>query len=187
MQTEVKINRQHTQVVTAPRDGIVLGLASSGSSSMLKEGDKIATFVPITENIATELYVNPNDIPLLHPGRKVRLQFEGWPAMQFSGWPSIAIGTFGGVVSFVDPSVSPNGKFRIIVIEDRDDKVAWPNSKYLRQGAKVIAYVTLNKVSLGYELWRKINNFPPKLDAPLDISSFHYHDNSEKQSYEKKV
>ena len=49
-----------------------------------------------------ELWARGNDAPLITPGRKVRLQFEGWPAVQFAGWPSVAVGTFGGIVGVVD-------------------------------------------------------------------------------------
>ena len=46
--------------------------------------------------IGNECPGGSNDMPMLQTGRRVRLQFEGWPALQFSGWPSIAVGTFGG-------------------------------------------------------------------------------------------
>ena len=49
------------------------------------------------------------DAPLIEPGRKVRLQFEGWPAVQFVGWPSVAVGTFGGKVNRVFPTDDGKG------------------------------------------------------------------------------
>ncbi len=132
---------------------------------VVKSGDKLATFAPNLSDPAIEIYVSGNDIPLIMEGRKVRLQFEGWPIIQFSGWPSIAIGTFGGVVSSVDSSISENGKFRVIVKKDKNEK--WPDERFLRHGAKAQAWILLNNVSLGYEFWRQLNSFPPSFDNEL--------------------
>jgi len=157
---ETKLSRQHTQLVRAPQDGIVVNTLAGDSSTLVKEGDVITTFVPTNNKIAVELYVNGLDLPLIQPGREVRLQFEGWPIIQFSGWPSVAIGTFTGVVSVVDPSISPNGKFRILVTEKKGHQ--WPDRHYLRFGAQAHGWVLMNEVSLGYELWRQMNGFPPQ-------------------------
>jgi multidrug efflux pump subunit AcrA (membrane-fusion protein) len=157
---ETKLSRQQSQIVLAPRDGIILKIFAESNGAIVKVGDRLATFAPILKDPAVELYVNGNDIPLIYKGRKVRLQFEGWPAIQFSGWPSISTGTFGGIVASVDPSISENGKFRIIV--KRDSGEIWPDNRFLRHGAKVYGWVLLNQVKLGYEVWRQINSFPPE-------------------------
>ncbi len=159
---EVKLSRQQNQLITAPRDGTILRVLHGSGSVFIKEGDTLAVFVPQTSQPAAEIYVSGNDLPLVSPGRKVRLQFEGWPAIQFSGWPSLAVGTFGGVVSVVDPSVSRNGKFRVIVTpEQRED---WPEAIFLRQGTRVYGWILLSTVKLGYELWRQFNGFPLSLN-----------------------
>ena len=121
--------------------------------------------VPITEDRAVSLYVDGNDAALIQPGRAVRLQFEGWPAVQFSGWPSVAVGTFGGRVAFVDPSDDGRGDFRIVVVPDPEDG-PWPAASYLRQGVLAKGWILLNQVRLGFELWRQFNGFPPTTDAP---------------------
>jgi hypothetical protein len=82
--------------------------------------------------------------------------------VQFTGWPSKAVGTFGGIVASVDQAVSENGKFRVIIVPDPDDD-AWPGQRYLRYGARANGWVILEEVSVGYEMWRKINSFPPKI------------------------
>ena len=165
-EASIKLSRQESQLITAPSDGVILKVLASDNSTTVKVGDKIATFAPNLSNnlseIAVEIYINGNDIPLIYPGRKVRIQFEGWPAIQFSGWPEVAVGTFGGIVSSVDSAISENGKFRVIVIKDPKEK--WPDTNYLRHGAKVYGWVLLNKVKLGYEVWRQINGFPPDFD-----------------------
>lgn len=161
-ESETKLSRQENQIIYAPKDGVILKVLSGNSATVVKAGEKIATFAPDLLDPAIELYVSSNDIPLIYPGRKVRLQFEGWPAVQFSGWPSLAVGTFGGVVSAVDSSISENGKFRIIVKKDEGEY--WPDQKFLRHGTKSYGWVLLNNVQLGYEVWRKINGFPPEFD-----------------------
>lgn len=159
---EVRFSRQQTQLITAPRDGIVLRVLHGSGSVVVKEGDVLARFVPDSAEPAVEIYVDGNDLPLIYPGRLVRLQFEGWPAVQFSGWPSVAIGTFGGVVRIVDPSVASNGNFRVIITPSKGEK--WPSSTYLRQGTRVHGWVLLNTVKLGYELWRQFNGFPVSME-----------------------
>ncbi|MBU6339559.1 MAG: HlyD family efflux transporter periplasmic adaptor subunit [Rickettsiales bacterium] len=161
-ESETKLSRQENQIIYAPKNGVVLRVLSGNSATVVKAGDKIATFAPNLGDPAIELYVNSNDIPLVYEGRKVRLQFEGWPAIQFSGWPSLAIGTFGGVVTAVDSAISENGKFRVIIKKAEGEN--WPDQKFLRHGTKAYGWVLLNNVQLGYEIWRQINSFPPEFD-----------------------
>ncbi len=164
---EVRVARQATQTIRAPRSGTVLRLLAQPGGEMLKSGDSIAAFVPDTANLVVELSMDGNDIPLIHAGDPVRLQFEGWPAVQFTGWPSVAVGTFGGRVLLVDATDNGQGKFRILVQPDPKDD-AWPSNRYLRQGVRTNGWVLLNKVSLGYELWRQFNGFPPTVTPQLD-------------------
>ena len=86
------------------------------------------------------------------------------------GWPQLAIGTFGGEVVFVDAADNGKGQFRVVVgpsddIVDRGDgpvTVGWPDKdRWLRQGARANAWIMLNQVPLWFEIWRKINGFPP--------------------------
>jgi RND family efflux transporter MFP subunit len=170
-ESSIKLARQESQLIVAPRDGIILKVLASDSSTIVKAGDKIASFAPILQDPAIELYVSGNDIPLIYKGRKVRVQFEGWPAIQFSGWPEMAIGTFGAIISSVDSAVSENGKFRVIATKDPDED--WPESRFLNHGAKVYGWVLLNQVSLGYEIWRQLNGFPPDFDKNLKNSSYY--------------
>jgi len=157
---DVRINQQSTQLVRAPRAGTVFRLHVSPGAELVKAGDPLAVLVPDTESRAAELWVDGNDVPLIHPGRAVRLQFEGWPAVQFAGWPSVAVGTFGGRVSLVDTTDDGTGRFRILVVPDPDD-APWPQSDVLRQGARAKGFVLLDQVRLGYEFWRQANGFPP--------------------------
>jgi adhesin transport system membrane fusion protein len=113
-----------------------------------------------TPGIVAELLIDGNDFPIVREGDKVRLQFEGWPAVQFVGWPSVAVGTFGGKVRLIDPTSNDKGQFRILVEPDPDD-APWPDERYLRQGVRAQGWVLLRSVSTGWELWRQLNGFPP--------------------------
>jgi multidrug efflux pump subunit AcrA (membrane-fusion protein) len=163
-QSETKLSQQSAQIITAPRDGMIVKITAGNLATSVKVGDILATLVPSNIEPAVALYMHGIDIALIYAGRKVRLQFEGWPSVQFSGWPSTAIGTFGGVVASVDPMVSMNGRFRILVKPDPDDK-PWPKNRYLHYGARVKGYVLLEKVKLAYEFWRQLNAFPPEYVA----------------------
>lgn len=167
---ERKLAVQQTQDVYAPRDGYIMNLAVFDTSSIVKPGDQLCRIVPKTENPAVQVWVAGNDAPLIAPGRHVRLQFEGWPAVQFSGWPSVAVGTFGGKVALVDPTDNGNGKFRVVVVPDPEDD-PWPEHPYLRQGVRANSWVLLDQVSLGYEVWRRMNGFPPSLNSKQDAKS----------------
>jgi hypothetical protein len=37
----------------------------------------------------------------------------------------------------------------------------WPKDRFLRQGVRANGWVMLKQVSLGYEIWRQLNGFPP--------------------------
>ena len=163
---EVTVARQETQNVYAPRDGVIFRLLAQPGSELVKAGEPVATMVPDTTSLVVELMMDGNDIPLMHRGDLVRLQFEGWPAIQFSGWPSVAVGTFGGKVLLIDQTDDGKGKFRILVEPDAADK-KWPDKRYLRQGVRANGWVLLRQVSLGFELWRQFNGFPPAV-APKE-------------------
>ena len=165
-----KVSRQQTQEVTAPFDGFLVHISSNTGTRLVKKGDEICTIVPDTEDRAVQIWLDGNDAPLVEPGRHVRLQFEGWPAVQFAGWPSVAIGTFGGTVISVDMVDNGKGKFRCQVLRDKvdvDDPTSqpWPEGRFLRQGVRANAWVLLESVPLWFEIWRKLNGFPPTVDV----------------------
>jgi hypothetical protein len=58
----------------------------------------------------------------------------------------------------VENSISPNGLFRVLVVEDLQDR-PWPVQIKIGAGAQGIAL--LKDVPIWYELWRNINGFPP--------------------------
>lgn len=160
LKLETRLARQGSQHIIAPRDGTIFRLVANPGAEVVKPGDAVAILIPSTRQRAVELWVDGNDAPLIETGRKVRLQFEGYPAIQFSGWPETAVGTFGGIVSLQDATDNGKGDFRILILPDETDS-PWPDERFIRQGVRVNGWVLLNKVRLGYELWRIFNGFPP--------------------------
>lgn len=169
LKSEVDLSRQQSQVVKAPRDGSILRLLVNPQSNIVKQGDALLVLVPDPDIKAVELWVDGNDAVLITPGRHARLQFEGWPAMQFAGWPEVAVGTFGGIVAFVDATDDGKGKFRLLIVPDKADR-PWPSERFLRQGVRVNGWVLLNRVTMAYELWRQLNAFPPQMTMETPAS-----------------
>ena len=169
LKSEVDLSRQQSQVVKAPRDGSILRLLVNPQSNIVKQGDALLVLVPDPDVKAVELWVDGNDAVLITPGRHARLQFEGWPAMQFAGWPEVAVGTFGGIVAFVDATDDGKGKFRLLIVPDKADR-PWPSERFLRQGVRVNGWVLLNRVTMAYELWRQLNAFPPQMTMETPAS-----------------
>ena len=161
LKLETKLARQQTQVITAPRDGTILRLLANPNAELVKAGQALAILIPDVEQRAVELWVDGNDLPLIINDSHVRLQFEGYPAIQFGGWPEFSIGSFAGKVTLIDSTDDGKGNFRILVTAIVDDGIDWPSPRFLRQGVRVNGWVLLGQVTLGYELWRIFNGFPP--------------------------
>ena len=176
-QAETALSRQGSQLVVAPRNGTIIHVEAGDTATIVSAGQPLATFMPADTERAVEIMIDGRDIGLVHPGRQVRLQFEGWPAFQFSGRPDLAVGTFRGEVVFVEPSARLDGRFRVLVKEPlnsedclesevingipRMGECGWPPESFVRLGATVRGWILLETVPLGFEIWRLLNSFPP--------------------------
>jgi multidrug resistance efflux pump len=171
----VKLNNEFSNMqirntqyqILATQAGIIVKALKQGIGETLKEGEAVCTIMPNTNHdLAVEMYIRAMDVPLISIGRKVRVEFDGWPALQFSGWPSVSVGTFGGTVAVIDYLNSKPGEFRILVVPDKEDE-PWPTK--LRIGSGTKGWVMLDDVPVWYEIWRQLNGFPPSLyEEPLD-------------------
>jgi hypothetical protein len=170
---DVRIARFGARLVRAPLSGWVQGIAADASQAgmYVKQGQKLAEIVPIATTRSVELTVSGIDAPLILAHKRhtdewphVRLQFQGYPALQFQGWPSAAFGTFGGRMIGMNPSDNGKGEYSVLVIQDESvfgESDRWPPADELRQGNLALGWVFLNRVTLGRELWRRLNGFPP--------------------------
>ena len=149
--------------ITAPQTGQVTKAKKAGIGEIVKDGEMIIEIIPDEIQYAVEIFVRPVDLPLITSGQKVQFWFDGFPAIVFSGWPNASYGTFAGKVFAVEKSVSPNGKFRVLVAEDPKEK-PWPKQLRIGSGAKAMAL--LKDVPIWYEIWRNINGFPPDYYNP---------------------
>lgn len=165
---DVSLSRQGAQMIVAPRDGRIQQInANATAGTYVSAGAALTTLAPENPERLVELMVDGRDVALIRPGRPVRLEFEGWPAIQISGWPGAATGLFDGRVRIIDPTAQTNGLFRVLV-EQSPGKEPWPDARYIRVGAKVRGWIQMETVRMGYELWRQLNDFPLEFRRPAD-------------------
>jgi multidrug efflux pump subunit AcrA (membrane-fusion protein) len=157
------IRRNNLLYITSPQNGYINKAIIGGIGETFKEGQELLGIMPAHYDLAVETFVNPNDLPLLHIKEKVRVQFEGWPAIVFSGWPDQSFGTFGANIVAIQNFISSNGKYRVLLAPD-DEEQPWPSAIRIGSGARTIAL--LNDVPVWYELWRQLNSFPPNYYNP---------------------
>lgn len=179
------MGRVGARIVTAPLSGTIVRVRKPGAGQAVKEGDELATIVPLIDDQAVEIYVSSMDAALISPGKLVSLQFSGFPAFQFSGWQNVAIGIFHGMVRVVDAVDDGTGRFRVLVVPDTTRRM-WPDARFLRQGTDVTGWVLLTEVPLGYELWRQLMGFPPQFPVPEQRSKVAAKSANEDKEKEKK-
>lgn len=155
--------RSSQRWIIAPQSGQITKAKKSGINEMIKEGEMIVEIVPDQVVFAAALYVKPMDLVLLNTGQIINMQFDGYPAIVFSGWPKASYGTFSGKIIAIESSISSNGKFKILVVPT-DAEHKWPPT--LRVGTGVQGIALLKNVSIGYEIWRQLNGFPPDFYKP---------------------
>lgn len=164
--SEVNLARQAAQMIYAPNSGTVFRVFANGSAQVVSQGQNLLTVVPEVSQKAVELLVSSRDMPLVQTGKNVRLEFAGWPAMQVTGWPGVSIGTFLGKISFVDATDDGTGFFRVVVVPKTSEQ-DWPSSTFLRQGVSARGWILLERVSIGFEVWRILNGFPPRVNKAI--------------------
>ncbi|SHI69798.1 HlyD family secretion protein [Flavobacterium haoranii] len=176
--TEAQVNKLRNQYtnyqirnglyyITAPQDGYVNRALQSGIGETIKEGTSIVSIMPANFEIAVETYVDPIDFPLIHKGEKMRVWFDGWPTIVFSGWPGMSYGTFGGVIVAKENFISANGKYRVLIAPDPEDK-KWPEQLSIGAGTQTMAL--LQNVPIWFEIWRTLNGFPPNFYQPTNTN-----------------
>jgi multidrug resistance efflux pump len=159
--------RKGMYYITAPQNGQITKAKKAGIGEIIKDGEMLVEIVPDKIEYAVELYISPRDLPLISSEQKVQFLFDGFPAIVFSGWPNASYGTFSGKVAVIENSLSSNGLFRILVVEDTAAKKRWPPA--LKMGTGAQAFALIKNVPLWYELWRNINGFPPDYYKPVSI------------------
>ncbi|WP_339753883.1 biotin/lipoyl-binding protein [uncultured Winogradskyella sp.] len=155
--------RNDLRFIKAPYDGYINKAIRGGVGQTFKEGEALVGMMPDQVDLAVETFVEPIDLPLLHIGEKVRVQFDGWPAIVFSGWPNVSYGTYGAKVVAIENFISENGKFRVLLAPD-EEEVKWP--KDIRAGSRAFTMALLEDVPIWFELWRQLNGFPPNYYQP---------------------
>lgn len=155
--------RSNLRYIRAPQSGYINKALQAGIGETFKEGDRLVGIMPALYDMAVEAYIAPINLPLLHVGEKARIQFDGWPAIIFSGWPNVSYGTFGSKIVAIETFISDNGKYRVLLAPDEDDD-PWP--KDIRVGSGAYTMALLEDVPIWFELWRRLNGFPPNYYQP---------------------
>ncbi|KJD31506.1 biotin attachment protein [Tamlana nanhaiensis] len=155
--------RNSLQYIVAPQDGYINKAIKSGIGETFKEGEPLVGIMPANYDLAVEMFVKPIDLPLLHLGEHVQVQFDGWPAIVFSGWPNVSYGTYGAVIVAIENFANANGMYRVLITRDPDYE-PWPEALRVGSGAQTIAL--LEDVPIWFEIWRQINSFPPNFYTP---------------------
>ncbi|WBU89060.1 HlyD family secretion protein [Cellulophaga omnivescoria] len=154
--------------ITAPQAGYINKTIKAGIGETFKEGEPLVHIMPANYDLAVEMFVNPIDLPLIHIGEDVRVQFDGWPAIIFSGWPNVSYGTYGAKIVAIENFISTNGKYRVL-LKPNENEIPWPEAIRVGSGAKTIAL--LENVPIWFEIWRQINSFPPNYYTPKTATS----------------
>ncbi|APQ17033.1 HlyD family secretion protein [Maribacter hydrothermalis] len=160
--------RNELRYIRAPQNGYINTVITAGIGETFKEGTPLVGIMPADYDMAVETFVSPIDLPLIHLGEKVRIQFDGWPAIVFSGWPNVSYGTYAGEVVAIETFINANGKYRVLLSPDKEDQ-PWPSALRVGSGANTIAL--LEDVPIWYELWRQLNGFPPNYYQPQGAQS----------------
>jgi adhesin transport system membrane fusion protein len=160
--------RENLRYVLAPQNGFINKALRGGLGVTFKEGEELVGIMPSGYELAVETFIQPIDLPLMHLGEKVRVQFDGWPAIVFSGWPNVSYGTYGAKVVAIENFISDNGKYRVLLAPDTEEN-EWPTA--IRVGSGAFTMALLEDVPIWFELWRKVNGFPPNYYQPENIMS----------------
>ena len=61
-----------------------------------------------------------------------------------------------------------SGLYRVLIVPDSTQRQGvWPEQRFLRQGMPTNAFILLDDVAVGFELWRQLNGFPPIIPASI--------------------
>lgn len=159
--------RRGLYYILAPQNGFISRTTKTGIGQTIKEGEEIVKISPREFDQGIEIFVSPSDISLVHKDETVSVIFDGYPAFVINGWQGVSQGVYKGKILSIDPAISDNGKFRVLVVPQ--NPAEWPKNLYMGGGAKAI--ILLNDVPLAYEMWRKFNNFPPDYYQPAKPTS----------------
>jgi len=157
----IKISRYQSRDIVAKSDGYVMRIYQSDSNRLIKKGNEILYFAPKVSERTILLKVPIFNMPLMKEGLRVRIMFYGWPTFHISGWPEISHGTYEGIVKSIEHTSHIKGFYYALVVEDPTQP--WPDKKFLRIGTESTLWVRLEKVTIGYELWRLFAAQPPKM------------------------
>lgn len=163
---ESEISEYSTAYIRAKEDGYVVRIYKNDTNQLIKKGEPVLMFAPVIHKRTILVKLPEFDMPLVKEGLPARIWFYGWPAINIPGWPAVRYGTFEGVVERLDPVRHEDGVYYAFIVETEDEK--WPTSDILRPGSRATVWIRLATVPIWYEIWRKLNGFPPIMVEPKE-------------------
>ena len=160
---DVNLSRQSVQIVRAPRSGVILRVFAGDAATFVKAGDIVATFVPDNVDRAVELFIDGRDVALVHsgctgPAAVRRLSHRPVQRLAVGRGGHVWRRRGGSRPLGADQRAIPGSGHGGSGIPD-----PWPDQRFVRFGSNARGWVLLNPVSVGYELWRLLNDFPASL------------------------
>ncbi len=140
LEVNIKLGSLGRLRITSPVDGALHEIDGIEGSMTVKKGDPLFTVVPQATEMAVLLSVAGRDMPLVQEGDKVRLQFQGWPAVQFVGWPSVAVGTFGGKIASLSQQTIQRETFLFWLCQIQRSPLGQITDIYVRACAPAVGY-----------------------------------------------
>jgi len=119
--------RNDMAYIKAPQNGYITKAIQSGIGETFKEGAQLVGIMPSDYDIAVETFVDPIDLPLIHVDEKVRIQFDGWPAIVFSGWPNV----------HMEPLAVKWSLSRILSVQMENIAFCWRRTRKSHPGQKI--------------------------------------------------
>ena len=146
LQAEIEAQQRivnHYQI-KAPTDGLVALMHVQGPGQVVQRGEDLMTIVPAGEALRAEIFVPNEDVPFLHVGEKVKLQFPAYPYQQY--------GTVAGVVQRIDAfpcnDKAHSSSYRTMVKLERTWIVCRGQKIMLKKGLTTQADLVLRKRQL---------------------------------------
>jgi membrane fusion protein len=144
---------RHSVEIRAPGAGRVTAIASY-PGQMIATGARMVTIIPSDNKMRAELLAPSTSIGFIRPGERVLLRYSAFPYQKFGEYEGTvtevsqaALGPeeLRSLVPAMPPSSRSNTFYRVIVTPDRQDVMAYNQSKPLQASMQVDASVLLDE------------------------------------------
>ena len=97
----------------APTDGIVSGLAISGSGQILTNGQKILDLMPVSSTLVAEVAIQNKDIASIATGMEAKVSLEAFPSREYGDIAATVIEIPATIAQATDPKAPSSYKIKL--------------------------------------------------------------------------